>query len=153
MKTRQLTLISIILGVAFQCAEPAAENTCIVRLKGRVVSQGPVCAGVAIQILSGGFDPTRVDTRWFDAYVDNPPTYHNVFKTYPYCNTENEAGQLLLETIENGTEFYFIFINDGNTPDCGFADCTVCKPLVSLPESTNKILVVTEECNDAVTHE
>lgn len=153
MKTQHLTFISILLAVTFQCTEPRSDSTCMARLKGKVVSQGPICAGVAIQILSGNFDPSRADTLWFDAYVDNPPTYHNVFKIYPYCNAEGEAGQLLLDAIEAGTEFYFIFANNENDPGCNHADHIVCKPLVSLPESTQTILVVTEACNDAIIYE
>lgn len=148
MKTHQLILVSFIGAISFQCADPTTDNTCIARLKGKVVSKSPACAGVAIQILSGNIDPTRVDTLWFDAYADNAPVYRNVFKTYPYCYGEHESGELLLDALEQGAEFYFIFAPSENTPDCGFGDCMVCKPLVSLPESTNRILLVDEECND-----
>lgn len=152
MKKLLLALTCTFIILLLQCTESthSSDPLCIARLKGKVVSQGPTCAGVAIQILSGSFDPTRVDTRWSDAYSNNAPVYHNVFKTYPYCNSESESGQLFLEVIEEGVEFYFIFINNENPPYCGVADHTLCKPLVSLPESTNRILVVNEECNDQI---
>lgn len=152
MKKLTLALAITFIFLLLHCTEssPSFDPLCIARLKGKVVSQGPACAGIAIQILSGGFNPARVDSLWFDAYADNPPMYRNVFKTYPYCNTEDEQEQLLLEAIEGGTEFYFIFTNSENVHDCGSADHTVCKLLVSLPESTNQILVVNEECNDQV---
>ncbi len=151
MKSTILLLSTCALVAVLACTEPAASPTCVARLRGKIVSTGPACAGIAIQILSEHFGPARVDSLWFDAYVDNPPTYRNVFKTYPYCSTESDEEQLLLEALEKGTVFYFIFAPTENSSDCGFADCTVCKPLVSLPESTHRILIVTEECNDQVT--
>ncbi len=137
-------------SILFQCSETGTQKLCVAPLKGRVVSEGPACAGLAIQILSGSYDASRVDTLWFDGYADNPPTYKNVFKTYPYCSVNTEQQEALLEAFEKGTEFFFIFASPADDSFFDFQDCTLCKPLVSLPESTNRILIVTEECEDQV---
>lgn len=151
MKSTILLLSACTMAAVLACTEPAASPTCVARLKGKIVSTTPACAGVAIQILSEDFNPERVDTLWFDAYVDNPPAYRNVFKTYPYCSVNTEQQEALLEAFEKGTEFFFIFASPADDSSFDFQDCTFCKPLVSLPESTNRILIVTEECKDQVT--
>ena len=146
-----ILLLLFISGVLLQCSETSTEKLCVATMRGRVVSEGPACAGLAVQILSENFDPSRVDTLWFDEYHDNPPTYKNVFKTYPYCSVSTEQQDLLLEVFEKKEEFFFIFASPADDSFFDFQDCTRCKPLVSLPESTNRILIVTEECKDQVT--
>lgn len=150
MKRSVLLLIFCISCLLFQCSETATERLCIAPLKGRIVSEGPACAGLAVQILSGSYDASRVDTLWFDAYADNPSRYKNVFKTYPYCSVSTEQQEALLEAFEKKKAFFFIFDTPADEPFFDFQDCTLCKPLVSLPESTNRILIVTEECEDQV---
>lgn len=150
MKASILLYVVILMGLFSSCYETTSDTLCIASLKGKIVSTGPACAGVAIQILSEDFDPVRVDTLWFDQYTDNPTTYKNVFKTYPYCSVSTEQQDALLNAFEKGTEFLFIFDNPPSEILSDLADCTTCKPLVSLPENTNRILIVTEECNDQV---
>lgn len=148
-----IVLLLTISSVLFQCSETATERLCVAPLKGRVVSEGPACAGLAIQILSENFDSVRVDTLWSDAYLDNSPDYRNVFKTFPYCSVSTEQQEALLEAFEKKEEFLFIFASPPDDSYINDPHCTLCKPLVSLPESTNKILIVTEECKDQVTIE
>lgn len=155
MKKLLLALTCTFIILLLQCTEssPSSDPLCISRLRGKVVSQGPACAGVAIQVLSGSFDPARVDTLWFDAYANNPPTYKNVFTMFPYCSVDTEQQDALLEAFEKKNEFFFIFDSSAEGSSTDFQDCALCKLLVSLPESTNRISIVTEECNDAVIYE
>lgn len=134
-------------------SELSKEDLCTNQFRGRVVSNGPACAGVAIQLLAGTVDASRVDASWFDAYTNNPVVYENVFKTFPYCNETAEEVDKLLTVIETGTEFYFILDNPVDDPFCGFGECMVCEPLVSLPEHVNKIRIVANGCSDQVTME
>lgn len=128
----------------------SSEELCVARLKGRIVSSGPACAGVAIQILSGSFQPDHVDASWQNAYQPNSTVYQNVFKTYPFCQAIEEQLQRFEDILEAGGEFYFVFKN--REPGfCGFGDCAVCEPLVSLPEKVNEIEIVNLVCTDVYT--
>lgn len=125
----------------------SSEELCVARLKGRIVSNGPACAGVAIQILLGSFQPDHVDASWQNALQPNATVYQNVFKTYPYCAANEEQLKQFENILEEGNEFYFIFKNveEGS---CGFGNCAICEPLVSLPEKVNAIEIVTLVCSD-----
>lgn len=128
----------------------SSDELCVARLKGRIVSSGPACAGVAIQILSGSFQPDHVDASWQNAFQPNSTVYQNVFKTYPFCKASEKQLQRFEEILEEGDEFYFVFKNS-EAGFCGFGDCTLCEPLVSLPAKANEIEIVNLACTDVYT--
>ncbi len=143
-----LTLsVAVIMTFSGCQSELSNEALCVARLKGRIVSDSPACAGVAVQILSGSFQPTQVDASWQNVLQPNSTVYQNVFKTYPYCNSNEEQLKRFEDILEAGVEFYFVFKSraDGF---CGFGDCAICEPLVSLPEKVNEIEIVNLSCTD-----
>lgn len=140
-----LTLSVAVIIIFSGCqSELSSEGLCVARLKGRIVSDSPACAGIAIQILSGAFDPMQVDASWQNALQPNSVVYQNVFKTYPYCASNEEQLKKFEDILETGGEFYFVFTNREDN------DCAVCKPLVSLPEKTNQIEIVDSACRDLI---
>lgn len=140
-------LITALLVISSCTTEVTKEELCVARLKGRIVSNSPVCAGVAVQILEGYFPPDRVDASWRDSLDYNSLSYQNVFTTYPYCQTSSEQASKFEEIIEEGAVFYFIFKNDESN-QFDLSDCAMCKPLVSLPKTVNQIVLVSESCRD-----
>lgn len=140
-----LTLsVAVIMTFSGCQSELSNEALCVARLKGRIVSDGPACAGVAIQILSGSFQPMHVDASWQNAFQANTTVYQNVFKTYPYCTSNEEQLKRFENILETGGEFYFIFTNREDN------DCAICEPLVSLPEKTIQIEIVDSACRDLI---
>jgi hypothetical protein len=143
---RCLVTLSVAVIMTFSdCqSELSNEALCVSKLKGRIVSDSLACAGIAIEILSGTFDPMQVDSRWQNALQPNSVVYQNVFKTYPYCSSNEEQLKKFEDILETGGEFYFVFTNREDN------DCAVCKPLVSLPEKTNQIEIVDSACKDVI---
>ncbi len=143
---RCLLTLSVAVIMTFSACQPELSNEalCVARLKGRIVSDSPACAGVAIEILSGSFLPTQVDAHWHNALQANATIYQNVFKTYPYCASNEEQLRKFEDILETGGGFYFVFTNREDN------DCTVCEPLVSLPEKTNQIEIVDSMCRDLI---
>ncbi|GCC50955.1 hypothetical protein SanaruYs_11740 [Chryseotalea sanaruensis] len=148
MKRHILIIFLLVFIVFTSCqSEISNEELCVARLRGRIVSSSPACAGVAIQILSGSFQPDHVDASWQNAFQPNSTVYQNVFKTYPFCQASEEQLKRFESILEEGDEFYFVFKNS-EAGFCGFGDCTICEPLVSLPEKVNEIEIVDLACTD-----
>jgi hypothetical protein len=141
----RIFILCLMLLVGFASCESDKE-ICEERLRGRIVSSGPTCAGVAIQVLYGSFQPEQVDATWQNVFQPNSTVYQNVFKTYPYCTPSDEQLKRFENIIKEGDEFYFIFKKIG--PGSLVVDCLVCEPLVFLPEKFNEIEIVDLACTD-----
>lgn len=149
MKAFILLSFALPIVLCSSCTEISSDALCIATLKGRIVSKGPACAGVAVQILSGSFVAARVDSVWHDEFSVNPVYYENTFTIFPYANDSATIDEELLELIDTQREFFFVFAN----PEPGFLtsnNFVMCKPLVSLPRARNEIRIASEDCNDVI---
>jgi hypothetical protein len=149
MKASILLPCALLFALCSNCSETSSDALCIAPLKGRIVSKGPACAGIAVQILSVDFDAARVDSMWHDEFSSDAAYYKNTFTTFPYANENATIDEELLELIDTQESFFFVFTN----PEPGFLtsnNVVMCKPLVSLPRARNEIKIVPENCNDVI---
>lgn len=150
MKILNAFFLAVLLTLLTACVETSTSQLCIPRIKGRIISTGPACAGLAVQILSESFDRERVDSLWINTFTGDTLVYKNVFTVYPSC-AESIMQEELQHLAQNGGDFYFIFNSPVYDSTTLFPNCR-CKPLpsVTLPLRSHRILLATEECNDLV---
>ncbi|MEQ8425939.1 MAG: hypothetical protein RIA63_14570 [Cyclobacteriaceae bacterium] len=136
-------LLVTVTGCEF---ESYPEASCIEPLHGRIVSSGPLCGGVVIQILSDRYSSIMVDSVWYDSLQTKPVGYTNVFTTYIDCSPNTEFNAMLKTFYQTKEEFTFYLSN--NKSLSAFANCSICKPLTAMP--INVYDLSPPICNDLI---